>query len=120
MYKLPELPYSYDSLEPHIDAKTMEIHHSKHHAAYIKNLNAALEDHKELQDKEITGILTDIAIVQEDRRNRSRSYRWIAGRVHGQGRRGHHAGPRVTVRRIIRKVTLCELDDDTRRIPQST
>lgn len=42
-YKLPELPYAYDALEPHIDARTMEIHHSKHHQAYINNVNAALE-----------------------------------------------------------------------------
>lgn len=66
MYKLPKLPYSYDSLEPHIDAKTMEIHHSKHHAGYVNKLNAALEGHKELQDKKIEDILADIAIVQED------------------------------------------------------
>ena len=43
-YQLPELPYAYDALEPHIDAQTMEIHHSKHHAAYVANLNAALEE----------------------------------------------------------------------------
>ncbi|HEY8469770.1 MAG TPA: superoxide dismutase [Mn], partial [Longimicrobiales bacterium] len=40
-FKLPELPYPYDALEPHIDARTMEIHHTKHHAAYTNNLNAA-------------------------------------------------------------------------------
>ena len=44
-FKLPELPYSFDHLEPVIDAKTMEIHHDKHHAAYVNNLNAALEKH---------------------------------------------------------------------------
>jgi len=42
-YKLPELPYAYDALEPHIDARTMEIHHTKHHAAYVSNLNKAIE-----------------------------------------------------------------------------
>ncbi|MFN2428430.1 MAG: superoxide dismutase, partial [Cryomorphaceae bacterium] len=42
-FKLPELPYAYDALEPHIDAKTMEIHHSKHHAGYTSKLNAAIE-----------------------------------------------------------------------------
>lgn len=47
-YTLPELGYAYDALEPHFDAKTMEIHHSKHHQAYINNANAALEAHPEL------------------------------------------------------------------------
>jgi Fe-Mn family superoxide dismutase len=46
-FELPKLPYSYDALEPHIDARTMEIHHTKHHAAYINNLNAALKDNAE-------------------------------------------------------------------------
>ena len=46
-YSLPALPYAHDALEPHIDARTMEIHHSKHHQAYINNLNAALEKHPE-------------------------------------------------------------------------
>ena len=44
-YSLPDLPWAYDALEPHIDARTMEIHHSKHHNTYITNLNAALEGH---------------------------------------------------------------------------
>ena len=44
-YSLPELPYAYDALEPHIDARTMEIHHDKHHAAYVAKVNAALEKH---------------------------------------------------------------------------
>ncbi len=48
-FELPTLPYAYDFLEPVIDAKTMEIHHSKHHAAYVNNLNAALEKHPELE-----------------------------------------------------------------------
>ena len=47
-YTLPDLPYAYDALEPHIDARTMEIHHSKHHNAYITNVNAALEGHGDL------------------------------------------------------------------------
>ena len=48
-FTLPPLPYSFDALEPHIDAKTMEIHHDKHHAAYVTNLNKALEGHADLQ-----------------------------------------------------------------------
>lgn len=50
-YKLPELSYAYDALEPHIDAKTMEIHHTKHHQAYINNALAAMENHPELKRK---------------------------------------------------------------------
>ena len=48
-HQLPSLPYAFDALEPHIDAQTMEIHHGKHHQAYINNLNNALETHPELQ-----------------------------------------------------------------------
>ena len=44
MFTLPNLPYAYNALEPHLDARTMEIHHSKHHQAYINNLNAAVEN----------------------------------------------------------------------------
>ena len=50
-FLLPELKYSYEGLEPHIDKLTMETHHSKHHQAYVDNLNKALEEHKEFQDR---------------------------------------------------------------------
>jgi Fe-Mn family superoxide dismutase len=66
MFTLPTLPYSYDALEPHIDAKTMEIHHTKHHQAYINNLNSALEGHSDLQNKSIEDLLKDINSVSED------------------------------------------------------
>lgn len=59
-FTLPELPYAYDALEPYIDAKTMEIHHSKHHAAYINNLNAAIEG-TDLEGKSIEEILANIS-----------------------------------------------------------
>lgn len=65
MHTLPQLPYSYDALEPHIDAKTMEIHHTKHHQAYIDKLNAALEGHSELQQKSVEELLADIDAVPE-------------------------------------------------------
>jgi Fe-Mn family superoxide dismutase len=58
-FTLPKLPYAYDALEPHIDARTMEIHHDKHHQAYITNLNAALKDHPDLQKKTLHELLTD-------------------------------------------------------------
>ena len=64
-HKLPELPYSFDTLEPHIDARTMEIHHGKHHAAYVSNLNAALEPQSELQKKPIGELLADLNKVPE-------------------------------------------------------
>lgn len=60
-FKLPPLNYSYDALEPYIDALTMEIHHTKHHAAYTNNLNAAIEN-TELAGKKIDGILQNISI----------------------------------------------------------
>ena len=59
-FKLPELPYSYDALEPHIDARTMEIHHSKHHAGYTNNLNAAVAG-SDLEGQRITDILANIS-----------------------------------------------------------
>ncbi|HSG71179.1 MAG TPA: superoxide dismutase, partial [Planctomycetaceae bacterium] len=65
-YKLPELPYAYDALEPHIDARTMEIHHSKHHNAYITNVNAALEGHPDLAAKSIEELISGIADVPAD------------------------------------------------------
>ena len=59
-YTLPPLPYDYGALEPHIDAKTMEIHHGKHHQAYINNLNAALKDHPDHQGKTIEALISDL------------------------------------------------------------
>jgi Fe-Mn family superoxide dismutase len=65
-FELPKLPYAYDALEPYIDAQTMEIHHTKHHAAYTANLNAALEKHPEYQPEGIEDILADLGGVPED------------------------------------------------------
>jgi len=59
-YTLPPLPYDYGALEPHIDAKTMEIHHGKHHQTYINNLNAALKDHPDHQGKTIEALISDL------------------------------------------------------------
>ncbi len=64
-YTLPPLPYAFDALEPHIDARTMEIHHDKHHAAYINNLNAALKDHPELAAKPVNELIADLSAVPE-------------------------------------------------------
>jgi Fe-Mn family superoxide dismutase len=65
-FELTKLSYSYDALEPYVDAKTMEIHHSKHHQAYTNNFNAALEGHPELLAKSAVEILTDLKNVPAD------------------------------------------------------
>lgn len=64
-YTLPPLPYDHGALEPHIDAKTMEIHHGKHHAAYVNNLNAALKDHPDHQGKTIEALIADLNALPE-------------------------------------------------------
>jgi len=64
-YELPALPYPYNALEPHIDAQTMEIHHTKHHAAYISNVNKALEGQAALQNKDVEALISDLNSVPE-------------------------------------------------------
>ncbi len=64
-YELPKLPYGYDALEPFIDARTMEIHYTKHHNAYVTNLNAALDKHPELKYP-LEELLTDLSLVPSD------------------------------------------------------
>lgn len=63
---LPELPYGFDALEPYIDAKTMEIHHGKHHQGYVDKLNAALEGHEDLQNLSVEELLADLNRVPEE------------------------------------------------------
>lgn len=72
-YTLPKLNYAYDALEPHIDAKTMEIHHTKHHQAYINNAVVALEKHPELLDKDPVDLLKDLNALPEDVRTALRN-----------------------------------------------
>ena len=64
-FTLPELSYAYDALEPHIDARTMEIHHTKHHQTYITNVNNALADHAALAAKSVEDLISDLAAVPE-------------------------------------------------------
>ena len=64
-HEVPPLPYPFDALEPHIDARTMEIHHDKHHAAYVSNLNKALEGHADLEKKGVEDLLRSIKDVPE-------------------------------------------------------
>jgi superoxide dismutase, Fe-Mn family len=72
-HTLPVLPYDYKALEPHIDAKTMEIHHTKHHQAYIDKLNAAIEKHPELAEKSAEELIADLDMVPEDIRTAVRN-----------------------------------------------
>ncbi len=72
-FKLPDLPYDYGALEPHIDARTMEIHHDKHHAGYTSKLNDALEKHDDWQGREVEDILRNINSVPEDIRTAVRN-----------------------------------------------
>ena len=72
-HSLPSLPYSFDALEPYIDARTMEIHHDKHHAGYVNNLNKALEGHPELQKLPVEELLAQIGKVPENIRTAVRN-----------------------------------------------
>jgi Fe-Mn family superoxide dismutase len=66
MFQLPDLPYDYAALEPHIDSTTMKLHHSKHHQTYIDKLNAAIEKHPEFDGKDLADILKNLADIPED------------------------------------------------------
>ena len=72
-YQLPPLPYDAAALEPHIDAQTMQIHHGKHHAAYVNNLNAALEKHADLQSKSAEDLIKNLGAIPEDIRGAVRN-----------------------------------------------
>src|SRR6202041_118361 len=65
-FTVPPLPYPFDALEPHIDAKTMEIHHDKHHGAYVTNLNKALDGHADLQAKSLEDLLKSLDSIPEN------------------------------------------------------
>jgi Fe-Mn family superoxide dismutase len=80
-HALPSLPYDHAALEPHIDARTMEIHHGKHHAAYVNNLNAALDKHPNLKDRQVEDLLRHLGTLPEDIR--------VAVRNNGGGHVNH-------------------------------
>ena len=65
-YELPKLPYPYDALEPHIDARTMEIHYTKHHQTYINNVNNAIKGKADLEKKSVEDLISDLKAVPED------------------------------------------------------
>ncbi len=72
-FQLVPLPYAYDALEPYIDTLTMQIHHDKHHAAYVNNLNTAIEKHPELGNKSVEALLSDLNSIPEDIRTAVRN-----------------------------------------------
>ncbi len=80
-HTLPSLPYAYDALEPHLDARTMEIHHSKHHQTYVNGLNTALSDYPDLQALPVEKLLEDMNAIPEAIRG--------AIRNHGGGHANH-------------------------------
>ncbi len=93
-HELPELHFAFDALEPHLDARTMEIHHDKHHAAYVNNLNAALEGHEDLQKNSALSLIKDLEHVPEEIRTAVRnnggghvnhSLFWSSMRSDGEG-----------------------------------
>ncbi|MDY7091770.1 MAG: superoxide dismutase [Acidobacteriota bacterium] len=73
MFTLPDLPYAHDALEPHIDARTMEIHHGKHHQGYVNKLNKALEGHAELAGKSVEDLIANLSSVPESIRTAVRN-----------------------------------------------
>ncbi len=98
-FEVPALPYAYDALEPSIDKETMTLHHDKHHATYVTNLNAAIEKHPELASKSAEDLIADLASVPEDIRTAVRnnggghvnhSMFWT---IMGPGRGGEPKGP---------------------------
>ncbi|MDH5160139.1 superoxide dismutase [Bacillus obstructivus] len=72
-FELPQLPYAYDALEPHIDKETMNIHHTKHHNTYVTNLNAALEGNDELLNKSVEEVIANLDAVPEAKRTAVRN-----------------------------------------------
>jgi Fe-Mn family superoxide dismutase len=72
-FTLPDLPYSHDALEPHIDARTMEIHHGKHHAGYVSKLNDAIKGHADLESLSLDDLIRDLAAVPQEIRTAVRN-----------------------------------------------
>ncbi len=124
-YQLPPLPYAFDALEPHIDAQTMQIHHDKHHAAYVNNLNAALEKHPGLQSKSAEDLLRQLSGVPEDIRTAVRNnggghvepHDVLADHGAGQGRRADRRDCRRHQGRVRQLRRVQGTDEQGRRGP---
>jgi len=104
MHSVPDLPYAFDALEPHIDARTMEIHHDRHHAAYVNKLNEALEGHDSLAAKSVEELLRGIQQVPESIRTAVRNHAgghanhslfWTVMSADGGGRPGGALGTAI-------------------------
>ncbi len=103
-YELPKLSYAYNALEPHIDARTMEIHHTKHHQAYITNVNKALEGHEALAAKSVEALISDLNSVPENIRaavrnngggHANHSMFWLSMKAGGGGEPGGALGEAI-------------------------
>ena len=98
-HQLPALPYDFAALKPHIDAQTMQIHHGKHHAAYVNNLNAALEKHADLQSKSAEDLIKNLSAIPEDIRGAVRNNggghvnHTMFWQIMGPGKGGAPTGP---------------------------
>src|SRR5271157_3408621 len=105
-FTVPPLPYSFDALEPYIDAKTMEIHHDKHHGAYVTNLNKALEGHADLQAKSIDDLLKGLDSVPQQWRRPLEPFALLAIDEEGRRRRAQGRSGRSHQRelRFLRRV----------------
>ncbi|SVE42962.1 uncharacterized protein METZ01_LOCUS495816, partial [marine metagenome] len=80
-HSLPDLPYAFDALEPHFDARTMEIHHGKHHATYVNTLNATIEGQADLESQSVEDLISDLSAIPENIRGPVRN--------HGGGHTNH-------------------------------
>ena len=103
-YELTKLPYAYNALEPHIDVRTMEIHHGKHHQAYITNVNKALEGHEALAAKSVEALISDLNSVPENIRaavrnngggHANHSMFWLSMKAGGGGEPGGALGEAI-------------------------
>jgi Fe-Mn family superoxide dismutase len=111
-HELPALPYAFDALEPHIDARTMEIHHGKHHAAYVNNLNAALDKHPQLFELTVEELLRDLSKIPEGIRTAVRNNGGgqprlllaVAGRQRRRGSPVGELGGGHQAERLVRRV----------------
>ena len=106
-YELPQLPYAYDALEPHIDTRTMEIHHTKHHQGYVDKLNAVLEKYPYLQNKPLEDLMRGLDTLKVDEKDKT------AIRNHGGGHLNHSLFWQIMApAKELNEVLIKEISDD--------